>query len=88
MILQISIRDDEPAAVRRLCLGVDKEHRLQLALFEAANIQRTSLACHMRGSVACSSIRATDSRKMEVISADWSGYKISDAQILSVVGSL
>lgn len=40
MILQVSIRDDEPAAVRRLCLGVDKEHGLQLALFEAANIQK------------------------------------------------
>jgi hypothetical protein len=36
VILQIPIRDDEPAAVRRLCLGVDKEHGLQLALFEAA----------------------------------------------------
>lgn len=40
MILQVSIRDNEPAAVRRLRLGVDKEHDLQLALFEAANIQK------------------------------------------------
>jgi len=40
VILQVSIRDDELAAVRRLCLGVDKEHGLQLALFEANNIQK------------------------------------------------
>jgi hypothetical protein len=40
VILQVSIRVDEPAAVRRLCLGVDKEHGLQLALFEAANVQK------------------------------------------------
>ena len=40
VILQVSIRDDEPAAVRWLSLGVDKEHGLQLALFEAANIQK------------------------------------------------
>jgi hypothetical protein len=88
VILQNSIRDDEPAAVRRLCLGVDKEHGLQLALFEAANIQKNIVGmphARLRSMLIDKSNRF---QKMEVISADWSGYEISDAQILSVVGSL
>jgi hypothetical protein len=40
VILQVLIRDNKLAAVRRLCLGVNKEHGLQLAFFEAANIQK------------------------------------------------
>jgi hypothetical protein len=88
MILQVSIREDESAPVRRLCLGVDKEHGLQLALFEAVKIQKSIVgmphACLRNMLVDKSNMF----RKMEVISADWPWYEISDAQILSAVGSL
>ena len=41
MLLKVSIRDEEPAAVRRQCLGVSTGFDSQLALFEALNIQKS-----------------------------------------------
>ncbi len=42
MLLEVMIRDEEPAAVRRQCLGVSTGLGSQLALFEALNIQKSN----------------------------------------------
>lgn len=92
MLLEVSIRDEEPAAVRLQCLGVSTGLGPPLAPFEALNIQK-SAACITYAWLCNIFVHKSDMFQQKV---RWSMQigrireieRNSDAMISSVVGSL